>query len=169
MAATDQEQAHTGPDAPAPGDPAVPVELRHEKRQRVIKSAKIMAGAAVFDCVVLDVSPRGARVRTSAVVVVPEHVVLQFRGGAAFAARLTWARGMQMGFALDGPAPMTAQAGLRALAAWESLPSTGLARSMAILREEGFFDDPELAEVAARAEEAYARFTATLRTRISVR
>jgi hypothetical protein len=76
---------------------------------------------------------------------------------------------MQMGFILDGPARMASHAALRATSAFEALPAQGLERSLAILRAEAFFDDPELTEAAEQAEAAYLRFVAALRSRANAR
>ena len=75
---------------------------RRRARSRVIKSAKILFGGSVIDCVVQDVSVGGAKVRTPTPVVVPEKVVLQFLGGAAFSATRRWSRGLQIGFDFEG-------------------------------------------------------------------
>src|ERR1035437_9621825 len=91
---------------------------RREKRHGLIKRAKIVVGNSVIDCAVVNVSTSGARVRTGAVVVVPEHVVLRFSGGSAFVAQHRWSRGMEMGFVLNGPAPLTEHAALLALSAF---------------------------------------------------
>ena len=79
-------------------------DRRRETRSHVIKSAQIILQNSVIDCIVLDVATNGARVRTGGVVVTPEHVILQFRGGGAFFARRRWSRGMEIRFVFDRPA-----------------------------------------------------------------
>jgi hypothetical protein len=140
-------------------------DRRRETRDRVIKSAQMIFHDSVIDCTVMDVSPNGARVRTSAVVVTPEQVILQLRGGAAFFARRRWARGMEISFIFDGPAPLREHAAIMASSALEALPAKGLEKAIGILRAAAFFDDPVLGHAAEEAEAAYARLEAALNQR----
>jgi len=140
-------------------------DRRRETRDRVIKRAQLIFHDSVIDCTVMDVSPNGARVRTGAVVVTPERVVLQLRGGGAFFAHRRWARGMEISFSFDGPAPLREHAAIVASSALEALPSKGLEKAIGILRAAAFFDDPALGQVAEEAEAAYARFETALSQR----
>jgi hypothetical protein len=139
---------------------------RRETRTGVIKAAKITFGLCVIDCIVLDVSPGGARVRTDVIMTVPDQVILRFSGGSAYMARLQWARGMEIGFAFEGLAPLTGEAASLALAALNALPADGLAASVALLRPSRFLDDPTLMQLAEDAEASYARFKAALKQRL---
>jgi hypothetical protein len=76
---------------------------------------------------------------------------------------------MEMGFVLEGPAPLTQQAALLALSAFEALPSNDLEEPIRILRDARFFDDPVLGQAAEEIEAAYARFKTVLRARISLK
>src|ERR1700735_1203718 len=96
-------------------------DRRGSPRDRVIKSAQLIFHDSIIDCIVMDISAAGAKVRTSSVVVVPEHVVLQLRGGANFFARRTWSRGMEISFAFDGSRPLADNAALVALQALNAL------------------------------------------------
>lgn len=144
-------------------------DQRRERRHAVIKRAKIVFEGSVIDCVVVDVSTCGARVCTSAVVLVPELVVLRFSGGGAFFARRRWSRGMEMGFAFEGPAPLTEHAALLASSVFEALSSHDLEEPIRILRDARFFDDPELGQVTEELEDVYARFKTLLEARISLK
>jgi hypothetical protein len=137
-------------------------DRRGETRQRVIKGAQLIFSNTVIDCTVLDVSTTGARVRTAAVVVTPELVILQFRGGGAFHARRRSSLGMEISFSFDRPAPLAGNAALVAVAALNVLPGKGLREAVRILRSAAFFDDPVLGQAAEEAEAAYARFEAAL-------
>jgi hypothetical protein len=141
-------------------------DRRGETRHRVIKRAQIIFQNSVIDCTVLDVSTNGARVRTNAIVITPEQVIVQFRGGGAFFARRRWSRGMEMSFVFDRPAPLNQNAALVALSAFEALSAKGLEEAVRILRVSGFFDDPVLGQAAEEAEAAYARFETALRARV---
>jgi hypothetical protein len=142
---------------------------RREVRTGVLKRAKITFGRSVIDCIVIDVSSGGARVRTEVVTAVPEQVVLRFSGGSAFVARLQWALGTELGFAFDGLAPLTDDAASLALSAFNALPADGLETPLRLLRSARFLDDPVLAKAAEEAEIAYARFKAALKERIQTK
>ena len=140
-------------------------DRRGANRDRVIKSAQMIFHDSVIDCIVMDISADGAKVRTSSVVVVPEQLVLQLRGGASFFARRTWSRGLEISFAFDGSRPLAENATLVALSALEALRAKGLGEATRILRAAGFFEDPVLGQAAEDAEAAYARFEAALTVR----
>lgn len=144
-------------------------DRRGEKRHRVLRGGKIIFGNSVIDCVVLDVSTNGARVRTNAVVQVPSEVVLRFRGGAAYKARRLWTMGLQMGLIYDGAEPLTSNAYLVALSAYEALPAAGLDESLRILRIAEYFDDQRLSEAAEAAGAAFVRFRTALRAWVDTR
>jgi hypothetical protein len=140
-------------------------DRRRETRDRVIKGAQLIFNNSVIDCTVMDVSPNGARVRTSAIVVTPERVILQFRGGGAFFAHRRWSRGMETSYMFDGPAPLRDHAAMVAISALQALPGKGLEQSIGMLRAAAFFDDPALSQAAEDAETAYARLEAALNQR----
>jgi hypothetical protein len=142
---------------------------RRETRTGVLKRAKIAFGRAVIDCVVLDVSSSGARVRTDVVATVPEQVILRFAGGGAYVARVQWALGTELGFAFDGLAPLAEDVASLALSAFNAFPANDLDIPIRLLRSVRFFDDPVLAKAAEEAEAAYAHFKATLKERIRFR
>jgi hypothetical protein len=139
---------------------------RREQRTGVIKRAKILFGRAAIDCVVVDVSEGGARVRTDVVVPIPKRVVLRFSGGGAYVAEVQWALGTEVGFQFDGLAPLAEDAASVALSAFKALPANDLDASICLLRAARFFDDPALSKAAEDAEAAYARFKAALTERI---
>jgi len=87
-------------------------EKRQVSRMGVLKRAKILLGEpgraeSVIDCVVVNTSPTGIRVRTAIIAPTPEWVTLEFPDGTAVRARRIWARGLEMGFdlAVTNPAP----------------------------------------------------------------
>ncbi len=141
---------------------------RREMRTMVIKSGKICFGNSVVDCTMLDVSPNGARARTAVVVPMPDTVTLRFAAGSAYVARIQWARGTEVGFAFENPAPIAdGHPASLALSAFNALPQGDLSTPMRLLRSARFFDDPALANAAEEAEAAYAHFKTTLRQRIN--
>ena len=144
-------------------------DRRREPRQRVIKGAQLIFQGSVIDCTVLDVSPNGARVRTSGVVVTPEQVILQFRGGSAYFARRRWSQGTEMSFVFDRPAPLKENAALVASSALGALLGKDLEGAIRILRAAAFLDDPALGQVAEEAEAAVARLETALKARAIAR
>ena len=139
---------------------------RREARTSVLKRAKIAFGRAVIDCVVLDVSSSGARVRTDVVATIPDRVILRFSGGGAYAARVQWMLGTELGFAFDGLAPLAEDVASLALSAFNALPANDLDIPIRLLRSARFFDDPVLAKATEAVEAAYAHFKTTLKERI---
>ena len=80
-------------------------EQRGVPRIGVLKRAKIVLGEpgrglSIIDCIVVNTSPTGVRVRTSVFTPVPEWVTLEFPDGTAIRAGRRWARGLEMGFDL---------------------------------------------------------------------
>lgn len=138
---------------------------RRAPRSTVLKRAQIVAGDAVFDCIVVDISESGARVRTATVVPVPERVVLRFAGGTSTPAIRRWTRGVEIGFEFVAGAALRGAAAQRAWAAYESLRDGRMEEAIRLLRAERFFDDEALRQAAEAAEAARARLEAVLRER----
>ena len=138
---------------------------RTAERETVLKGAQLTFQGCVVDCVVLNISLKGARVRTAAVVPVPERLTLTVRGGAMLPAVRRWARGAEIGLAFSGSPSLDEEHALKAQAAYAILFSGGLHSAIRHLRGFNFFDDPELRHVAEQAEAAHARFEAVLKAR----
>jgi hypothetical protein len=141
-------------------------DQRRSARHSVVKRANIIAGEQVYDCVVLDSSPLGARVSTGSFVPLPAQVELRFPSGASLQASIRWSRGAELGleFASEGASPRD-QAAELAWSAYGQLRDGRLDAAMRVLRAENFFDDAALRAAAVEAEEAYARLEAALRQR----
>ncbi|GGG24744.1 hypothetical protein GCM10010964_10950 [Caldovatus sediminis] len=140
-------------------------ERRRAPRLGVLKRAKIVAGDAIFDCVVLNSGERGARVRVAQPVVPPERVELHFAGGGVFPARRRWVRGLEIGLEFVGEATLRREAAELAWVAYEALRDGRLQEAMQRLCAVRFFDDEALREAAEAAEAACARLEALLRER----
>jgi hypothetical protein len=141
-------------------------ERRRSTRQTVLKRANLIAGAHVYDCVVLDSSQTGARVSTGSVVPLTDRVELRFPSGASLAATIRWSRGAEVGlefFVEDMTLPD--QVAEFAWSSYEHLRDGRLDKAMRILRTENFFDDTALRLAALAAEEAHARLEDALRER----
>ncbi len=140
-------------------------EQRTTLRQAVLKGAQIIFGQTVIDCLVLNVSASGARVRTAAVIQIPEQVTLKFRGGAVFPATRRWARGMEIGFALAGTSSLEEAPARVAWRIYETIRGYTLDEALRVLRAHGFFDDVALRATAEEAETAIRRLEAALAAR----
>jgi PilZ domain-containing protein len=134
-------------------------------RQAVLKAAQITFDQSVVDCLVLDISETGARVRTAAVVPVPEQVTLRLRGGAIFSAVRCWSRGMEIGLSLETAAALGEESARVAWRVYEMIRATTLAEPQRILGGHGYFDDMALRAAAEDAEAGLRRLEAVLATR----
>lgn len=67
-------------------------DRRIHRRARVLKRAKIVfrKGYSVLDCVVLDLSPGGARLKLGALLGVPDHFELRIENGPAHAVAVSY-------------------------------------------------------------------------------
>jgi hypothetical protein len=67
-------------------------EQRQQARAHVLRRGKIVfrRGYAVIDCVVLDVSPEGARLRVGAWLDLPERFELRIESGGVHEARVRY-------------------------------------------------------------------------------
>lgn len=138
---------------------------RSADREAVLKGAQLLFRDSAVDCVVLNISLKGARVRTASVVPVPERLTLTVRGGAMLPAQRRWARGTEIGLAFAGTARLDDEHAVKARVAHGILLSGGLHSAIRHLRGFNFFDDPELRQAAEQAEAMHARFEAVLKAR----
>jgi hypothetical protein len=134
-------------------------------RQAVLKAAQITFNQSVVDCLVLDISEIGARVRTAAVVPIPEQVTLRLRGGAIFPAVRRWTRGMEIGLSLESTAALGEEPAQVAWRVYETIRATTVAEPLRILSGHGHFDDMALRAVAEDAEAGLRRLEAALAAR----
>lgn len=142
---------------------------RHENRSMVIKGGKLCFAQTLVDCMILNVSPGGALVRTDVVVPVPDSVILRFNAGGSFVASRQWARGTEIGLSFQQAAPMTNQNAASVLrSALAALPPDDGSGAYQQLRAERFFDDPLLAKAVEDAEAAAERLRKMLKERIGL-
>jgi hypothetical protein len=80
---------------------------RQPGRTTMFKPAQLAFGSWVTDCVLLDLSPRGAQVHLMAPGKVPDLVTLRLPGGRLRAVRRCWNKGQRIGFEVVGTAPLT--------------------------------------------------------------
>jgi hypothetical protein len=140
-------------------------EKRLAIREAVLKAAQIIFDHSVIDCLVLDVSDTGIKVRTAAVVPIPEQVTLRFRGGAIFPAVRRWARGKEVGFSLDVIPSLSEEPAALAWRIYESVRAITIEEPLKLLRHCRFFDDAALRAAAEEAEAGLRRLETALRAR----
>ena len=127
------------------------------------KPARLVVASGVYDCLVSDISERGACVRIVVRTAADGNVVLDAGDGHSYRAVRRWARGMDMGLAF---APKRA-------AEWldnsETTFATIWASAEAVkrLRSADFFADPTSLQAAEEAEKALIRLLVTLEARVS--
>ena len=130
---------------------------RAAPREGVLRSGKLVIGPSVVNCIVLDISEKGARVRLEVMMPLPEKLTLCLRGGAAFIAVTRWARVQEVGLEFLGPAALTARTAAQAAGMLQSVQGSGFDTTVSALKAARYFDDPALQHLADEAREAYAR------------
>ncbi len=138
-------------------------EQRNDARKGFLKRAQIVAGGAVLDCVVENLSATGARLRLGNPTPLPEAFALRFPDGASHAARRRWSHGTAVGVEFEGGGP-AAEAERRHLieAVREAALAADPAPVLGLLRAAWFFGDERLRRAVADLKLAHGRFTAAL-------
>lgn len=137
-------------------------------RKRVLKGAKLVFNGTVVDCVVLNITERGARVSMGAPMPLPAEATLHLSGGAVYRGRQRWRRGQDAGFEFADAPALSADAAGRALPIYEALRGAAPDGALDRLRAERCFDDPALSELAQRLGEAHAALATALRERAAL-
>jgi hypothetical protein len=132
------------------GEKDPPAERRDTRRTRVLLRGKIIAGDAIYDCTVLDVSAAGARLRFGTPVALPGDFIFRVLDGSSYPARRVWSRGNEMGIAFTGQVIASGDIAQsrRAEEALNALRSPGLAACLDILARERYFGDDGLRRTA---------------------
>ena len=91
-------------DAEGAGDDAAWRPRRRHDRSRLFRPAHLVAGEAVVDCVLVDVSPDGAQVCLVAWAELPERVTLLLPNAGVRHLRRRWQQGSFVGFEALGDA-----------------------------------------------------------------
>ena len=138
---------------------------RAEPRQRVIKSAKLVFNGGVIDCVVLNISAKGARVLLPMPTPLPEQVALHLSGGVIYNAQRRWGVGEEVGFEFEGAPSLSAIAAARAMPFYEALRDISPDQILARLQVERWFDDPVVSDLAQDLGAAHAALLTALRQR----
>ena len=72
---------------------------RHHTRMRTLKSAQIVYNSSncVADCLIVNVSDGGARLKVTDVIDFPENFLLKLRAGPTYRCQLCWQNGQDLG------------------------------------------------------------------------
>ena len=70
---------------------------RQSDRKAVLRTAKIVFENAVLDCIIVDLSPRGARVRFGSASALPMNMSVKLPDGTSYDAVRRWVRGEEAG------------------------------------------------------------------------
>lgn len=153
--------------APAGGLPPTSeaTDRRQVTRQGVLLSARVDVGGSTLDCILLDVSPRGARLQFGAPVHLPEDLRLTMRDGSRHEARRCWSRGNQVGVEFLGASGIGIDSPTRrrARTLMERIQAGDPAAWLPALRAERYFGDEAVRQAAEAAEVAHLRLLAALR------
>ena len=136
-------------------------------REPVLHAAKVVFDQTILDCVVLDLSERGAHVQFGTFMRVPERFELRLNQGAAFSAIKRWAAGTRIGLRFEGPAVLRDQPARAALQAYDLVRQTTLEPPLRLLRSWSYFHDLELQAAAVGAETALRQLERMLRDRVA--
>jgi hypothetical protein len=130
----------------------------------MLLAARLDIGGSILDCIVLDASPRGARVRFGAPVTVPDRVRLMLRDGSVRDARRRWSRGTQMGLEFIDPGRPQDTPGLaeRALGLLAQLRGGDPAAWLPGLRAERYLGDAAVRDAAEAMAAAHQRLLVAL-------
>lgn len=143
-----------------------PLNRRRSQRTSMLKRAQIVAGEAVYDCVVLDSSADGARIQLELPMALPDKVELRFLGGVATPARQRWSHGAESGLELlEHGRRLDRLQAERAWAAYETLRDGRIEQALRMIRQDGYFDDEALREAAEAVATACAGLETALRSR----
>ena len=137
---------------------------RRGARDRVLKRGRIISDGGVFDCLVLDISPHGARVKFSIPVALPPQVMLRMSEGTTFPATRRWSRGTEVGLEFTGTVVASGDAiqSRRADDAHRALQEVNITACLGILEAERYFGDEALRRTGEAAADAVGRFVAAL-------
>lgn len=130
----------------------VGAERRGTPRQAVVNTGKLMFGNSVIDCMVLNISPRGARVRFGMPLPVPEELDLQLYSGTRRAACTRWASGVELGLSFQGGPRLTDGLAFAVARAFDLVRATTLDEALGLLKARRYLEEPGLQDAAERAE-----------------
>jgi len=135
---------------------------RRGMRNSVLRGVRIAFGQSAVDCIVLDVSATGARIRVPLNTAIPEYVTLLFSKGEVLSAERQWHRGDEAGFSFERTESLIEEPKQTAIRIFAMVRAETIDEPMRLLRVNEFFGDPVLQAAAEEAEASLRRMKSAL-------
>lgn len=138
------------------------LDRRRAPRERLLQRARILVDERPFDCILLDLTPTGARVETTQPLNLPDRFILCFGDGRQYVCERRWRSGQRMGLMFLRPNQHSDRRE-RAGAIRDMLGGIGRRAVFDMLRDDNYLDSQSLGDAAWLAEEALRTLDETLR------
>ena len=143
-------------------DETLTLDRRHAARERMLQRAQIVVEDRVFDCVLLDLTPGGARVETMLPLNLPDRFAIRFADGRQALCERRWRVGQRMGL-MFLRASARSRLPDRATALLGMFETLGHRALFDMLRDENYLQSAAVGEAVWRADAALAALEAALR------
>ena len=140
-----------------------PVDRKAE-RQSVLKMAKVMTGTSLYDCIIIDFSTKGARIRFGSATALPDAVSLQLPDGTSYDAIRRWTRGDEVGLEFLADTSLGREAREQAWLIREQLIHQPF-RPLESLKRADYFDDEPIRVAAVAVFAALVELETVLKRR----
>jgi hypothetical protein len=130
-----------------------------------MKGAVLVTDDGVFDCVVLEISNTGARVRTLQPVEMAGAVTLKLTGGPRYSATRRWAEGLEMGLWIEEDVSEMDAKAMMAWRVYEDVRMLSIRQSIGLMKAVDFFGDAKMRAEAERVEEGLRKLECDLANR----
>ena len=143
-------------------DEPLTLDRRRATRERLLQRAQIVVEERVFDCVLLDLTPGGARVETMLPLNLPDRFSVRFADGRQALCERRWRVGQRMGL-MFLRANAASRRPDRASAMLDVFGTLGHRALFDMLRDDNYLQSAAVGEAAWRADAALAALEAALR------
>ncbi len=140
-------------------------QRRASPRRRIMKGAVLVTDEGVFDCVVLELSDTGARVRSLQPVELTGPAMLKLTGGARYSATRRWAKGQEMGLWIEEDVSEMDAKAMMAWRVYEDVRMLSIRQSIGLMKAVDFFGDAKMRAEAERVEEGLRKLECDLANR----
>jgi len=135
-------------------DEPIQLDRRRTMRDRILQRAAILAPNGTHPCLVLDLSPLGARLEMMGPMPAGDRFTLRFSDGRSFGCELRWAVGVRLGVEILEAAVPVGDRRERAAVLVQRLEGSGLQDLFRRLRDEHFLNSRSVGAAAWAAETA---------------
>ena len=143
-------------------DEPILLDRRRLPRERILQRAEILIGNGVHACILLDLTPRGARLELPVTLIVPDRFTLRFADGRQAVCERRWAVGRRVGVEILHAEALAGSLTERAAAILRLAESAPAERTFAALRAEHFLHNPSVADSCWQAEAAWKHLRTAL-------